>query len=128
MPYEVKWHVQDQIIFVRCYGHYTLDELMTMSNDILMRLAATDTQLHVIADVSAMEKYPTQVVGINNATYGWLNHNQMGWLIVIGVHNPMLGFLIQVVTQVIGTKVRQVKSVEDAMTVLQKVDRSLVHS
>ena len=127
MAYEVKWYVTDRILYARCYGDYTLDELASMTQCVVDDyLNAADSTVHFLVDLENMATYPVQVARIRDVTQASLQHPNMGWLLVYGVNNPMLGFIIKVTTQVMRARVRQISELDEAIIVLQIVDSTLL--
>ena len=127
MAYEVKWYVTDRIVYARCYDDYTLDELASMTRCFVDDyLNAADSTVHLLVDLNDMDTYPVQVARIRDVVQDSLLHPNMGWLLVYGVNNPMLAFIIKVATQVMRTRVRQINELDEAISVLQIVDSSLL--
>lgn len=126
MAYEVSWHLQDRVVFAKISGDFSLDDLhdssSAISNDFLEVGAEP---VHLICDVSGITRFPTQIMAIKQNTDLYLKHRKMGWLVMIGFNNPLAKFLANTISQTGRINFQQANSLEEAYTLLRRVDLTL---
>jgi hypothetical protein len=121
MPYQL-------IVYAAVSGNFTLEELEAYGRELTTNyLDPATAPIHIISDANAMEKFPTQALPAIRSSEIWLRHSNLGWVILIGKKsNPMLGFLLAVVTKVVKLKYRMVATPEDAFSTLCNLDPTLL--
>jgi hypothetical protein len=114
-------------VYAAVSGDFTTAEFEAYGQDIVEQyLDHAAHPIHIISDVSQMEKFPTQVWTAIRATEPWLRHRRLGWIILLKHRsNPMLRFLLSTVNQVVGVRFHVVETAEEAYTLLQQLDDRL---
>jgi len=80
----------------------------------------------MLVDLTNLRHYPLRVSEEVWSITQCLRHAQMGWMLVINHGaNPMAHFIATVVSKTTGVKMRFVKSREEAMEILQRMDLTL---
>src|SRR5689334_16581788 len=83
MPYEDSWYVEKRVAIQRLYGVITVEE-SEMARDGVIRLLEEGTPLvHILVDVSDVEKFPTNITAIRRMIPN-VDSPNMGWLLIYG--------------------------------------------
>ena len=127
MPYRMSWYRENQVVYAAVTGNFTVAEFEAYGEELVESyLDGAQHPVHIISDVSQMEKFPTQVWTAIRATEPWLRHRNLGWIILLkNGSNPMLRFLFSAVTQVVGIRYHIVETPEEAFMLLQQLDDTL---
>src|SRR5258705_10114284 len=99
MPYRLSWYHENHVIYAAVSGNFTVAEFEAYGEELIgSYLDSATCPLHIISDVTRMEKFPTQVWTAIRATQPWLRHRNLGWIILLkNGSNPMLRFLFSAV-------------------------------
>lgn len=125
MSVQTKWLIADRVIETTFSGDITVEDLYANDENILPMIQAGQKPIHIICDVTRVDRFPTQIVPIKKSAESYLRHNKMGWFILIGLDNKVLRFLGQVIANASGVQMRQTATLEEAFTILRKVDPTL---
>jgi hypothetical protein len=127
MAYEIKWYVEGRIIYDRLYGDLTFDDAVQTSSiltDYLGR-AAPLPLIHVIVDLSEMERMPLEVnLKRFNQAMQHMKAPNLGWTLMITSH-PIARFLASTLTQIARARFRTFTSREEALAFLSDQDETL---
>lgn len=118
------------MLYATFSGNLTLDELEAYGRDLSNQYLNLATRsIHIISDAHDLVKFPTNALSALRATESWLRHPNMGWAILINKNaNPMLDFLLAVVTKVVKLKYRKATTPEEALSLLRTLDPTLLPS
>lgn len=125
MPYEIRWHTENRVIYQRCFGVLTLDE-MRENNEITMQYINSGTPLvHNIVDMREVESFPMNLKQMGDV----FKRDQetlirLGWTVVIGL-TPIMRFFATVLIQIWGARYRFVTTLEEAEDFLLDRDVTL---
>ncbi len=127
MSAEVKWYVEDRVLYLRIYGIVTLEDIQNLNVTATSLVAASKSIVHVMVDLSEIERFPTSLATIKEFVKPTSNQQALGWVILFGTTNPLLRFLASVVTQLAGENVRMrmLDQLSDALEFLCKQDETL---
>lgn len=127
MPYQLSWYQENHIVYAAVSGNFSLAELEAYGQELTTHyLNPATNPIHIISDARAMGAFPTHALSAMRTTEGWLRHPNLGWAILIGQKpNPMLNFLLAVVTKVVKLKYKLAATPEEAFTMLQTMDSTL---
>jgi hypothetical protein len=126
MAYSMTWLIQDRVAQLTLSGGVTLEDIIAYSAQIHDEYLGNRTKpIHFIFDVAAMSGFPTQVIAIKRASESYMHHQAMGWVVFVGIQNPLMGFLANTVAQTQKIKSQQAKTVEEAMGRLKRLDPSI---
>ncbi|MCA0457633.1 MAG: hypothetical protein LCI00_26945 [Chloroflexi bacterium] len=124
MDYTMEWHIPKRVILIRVSGDVSLEELERFNNDILKHLNEGIAPVHLISIGENIRRVPTNLMKIRQTTT-YLQHPNMGWTVIVQEKpNPLSGFMVSVATQASGMKLRQVKSLADALETLTRIDQT----
>ena len=127
MPYHLSWYHENHVIYAAVSGNFTVPEFEAYGVELIERyLDSAPHAIHIISDVSRMERFPTQMWTAIRATEPWLRHPNLGRIMLLSSGgNPMLRFLLAAVNQVVGIRYHVVESTEEAYMLLQQLDEKL---
>jgi hypothetical protein len=93
MPYQLSWYVPKRVICYRLYGVLTLDDVSRSSLDYLEMLDSSDAEVHTLADLTQLERFPPNLAEIGRTLQQKLAEIR-GWVLVVQKANPMLQYAI----------------------------------
>jgi len=124
MAYEIDWVVQNRIVSGRFVDVVSVSEARESSNVITEYVVSGDAPVHLIADLRDMIHSPTSIQVNRQIASPYLNHPNMGWVIIIG-GNAFQQFMISVLKRLTSIKVKQTGSYEEALDMLKEIDPSI---
>lgn len=123
MPYKLEWHCNNHIVHFDMIGKIDADEMEEACNRIRDEYLETGTApIHLIVDGRSVEQYPNDIRLIHRATSLYANHENIGWVVIIGAQNRTSVFFANVVLQSLKRNFRMVGSLEEALAVIERVD------
>ncbi len=126
MSYTSEWQIPDRVILFQLGDTYTLEDAGRLNSHMLNLLNQSTQLLHMLVDLVELRHYPLRLTEEVWAITLCLRHPQMGWLMVVNNGtNPMALFIASVVSKTTGVKMRFVKSQEEAMEILRRMDLTL---
>lgn len=126
MSYTSEWQIANRVILFQLGAAYTLQDAECLNSRMLTLLNQSTQPLHMLIDLLETQHYPLNISEEVWAITLCLRHPQLGWLLVINNGtNPMASFIASVVNKTTGVKMRFVKSKEEAMEILHRMDLTL---
>jgi len=126
MSYSFNWEVPDRVGYFSFGETYSMEDAAHLNSQILEMLDHSTQSLHIMIDIANLKHYP---IRMNEETWSmttWLRHQRLGWLIIINQGtNPMANFMVSTVGKTIGVKTRFVKTPEEAIETLHRMDLTL---
>lgn len=123
MANEVSWYQPDRVINFQVKGNLTIAELIAAIKFIEDGVRNAPGVVHLVVDARETKSIPSNVLEIKkNVTY--LNREKMGWIILVGM-NPLVNAFVKVLTQLLGTKYRNFRSLKPALEFLVAEDETL---
>jgi hypothetical protein len=123
MPYETFWYVENRVLYERLYGVLTIEELHALSKEALQYFETGTERVHVLLDISHLEKYPTNLSQLRSVMVED-KHPRLGWWVLIAT-NTFIRFIVSALSQVRSIHFRAVSSLDDAIKTLGEIDDSL---
>ena len=123
MSVGVTWLVEGHLLLLNSWGKVNVNELDTMDIHIGEMLENSQVPLvHGIHDHSNAEQIPSakDLMKVKSGT-----HPRVGWLIIVGLDDKLMKFFVSATGQVLGLRLRFMKTLEEALTFLQDVDSTL---
>lgn len=121
MPYSVDWFRPNHVIQLELIGNVSLEEAKHINTELLALLGQAETTVHMVADATTLENFPKNILQIKN-TQAYLQHPKLGWIFFISQPNPLIRFFATTIAQVIGTRLRIVETIDEAVTIIDKID------
>jgi hypothetical protein len=127
MPFRTEWYAEKRIMRQTYYGTLTLQEFQDSHYDYLAYVQAGTPLIHCLADLTDLREYPTnisQIIGVMNH----VDNSSMGWIVIYGATNPILGFICNTILQVVlkAIRIKFVNSKVEALAFLQDRDETLI--
>ncbi len=126
MPYTIEWLVPQRVISITFDKILTTTELVNYDEDICQRLdTGAPQQVHLITDIEHLTQFPT----LKQAQQlKFVKHPNLGWSINVGNKNMLLRAIILLVTTLFGNRLHWCNTHEEAITFLQKMDKTISFS
>lgn len=127
MPFRMSWYHENKVVYAAVSGNFTVAEFEDYGEELIERfLDPASRPIHIISDVSEMQKFPTQVWTAIRATEPWLRHPNLGHIILLTPgSNAMLRFLLSAVNQVVSIRYHVCETPEEGFVLLQQMDENL---
>ena len=125
MPYKTFWYEENKVIFTEVIGNFTFEELQNCNQEFLDNYFESNENngqpIHLIVDLRSMTDFPKKLGSVRDASRKTANFSQLGWLILIGVDNPLLKFLSTTILQLVRINCKIVQTLEEAEITLERV-------
>lgn len=125
MAYELSWIEPGRILGFKISDHHSDADIAESITEILAYLEQGVKPVHFLVDLRTIKSFPPNVVSVYHGVSPVLQHDKVGWYVVIGNNNTLVNFFVSTVTQIARSNARLVSSHEEAMAVLQRIDPSL---
>lgn len=126
MPYEVSWFVERRVVSAVLTGDLSLREAEAASlrtSELILK--GLPPLVHLIADTSQLEKFPTNLSLINGEASHHLRNPLLGWTIVIS-SSTATRFVSSIMTQVARVRFRMFATWDQSIDFLVQQDPTLV--
>lgn len=124
MSYDISWYLDKRIILVTYHETLTIDELPAHFETLNQYRDDGEAPVHILTDMRRLEKFPMSLTAIRQAVPAL---NGFGVDVLIGMRQPVIHFMISVVTQFSKLELRQANSIEDALVIIARLDPTLTH-
>lgn len=126
MPFQFDWLYEDKIAHITATGNITLDDVIPFTETMLQFLeSSSQAKVHFIDDMSQVESANFSLPRAGRLGKAVLDHEKFGWLVVYGMQNSIASIFVGMVSQLFRQHVRSVKTFEDTLKILKRVDLSL---
>jgi len=122
MPAKTEWFAENQIILTTFTGDLTLDEVTLANEEHYKLIANANKTIYVVFNVSQLVQFPTDVRTLKKSSDAYLSLDNMGWIMVVGIKNPILRFLSTILSQLANVNMKQVATIDDAIQQLNYID------
>lgn len=121
------WLEENKIAYIEYIGDFDDEGVIELNRFVAENyLDKGDPPVHNIIDASQLGSFPKNLSALREGSSYSVKHPNAGWMILVGFgSNPLLKFLSSAVSQVLGVKFKQVDTLEDAKSILRRVDNSL---
>jgi hypothetical protein len=124
MPYDMSWYLEKRIVFINFHETMQLDEMPSMFEALEDFRQAGEDPVHIIADVSRMERFPMAISEVGQLAPLM---DTFGVCVIYGVSQPLLQFVLKVVAKVIKLELRVAETLELALISIGRLDPTLSH-
>lgn len=127
MPYSIEWYIDRRVTHQKLYDHITLDDVRGLNADSIAFQNAGTPLVHMIIDISKVEKFPTNLASIREMMKKQGDAETVGWVLLVGAHNPVVRFIASIITQLSGENIhfRLIDSLNEAIDFLHEHDATL---
>ncbi|MBA3871478.1 MAG: hypothetical protein H0X30_20225 [Anaerolineae bacterium] len=123
MPAQLSWYLENRVLLMINYGEVADQDLFDLDQTIIDYLDnCTVPLVHTIIDHRKGMNSPS-VKGLTKLR--WPKHPKVGWMIMIGMKNPLQRFVVAVSTSFFKTRMRMFNSMDEALNFLNDVDSTL---
>jgi hypothetical protein len=127
MPYQISWMIDKRLVYQRCYGELTMDELRENNQEFVRDYLRQGTPLvHTIVDLTGVTNFPKNLTQYGQAFKRDAEDvARLGWTVVVGA-NPIFRFFGTVVTNLWRqARFRMFDTLQEAYTFLGQQDNTL---
>lgn len=119
MAYRLKWQVEKQIVLLSIQKESSLEDFGAIAEEITSQyLDSCDAPVHVLMDMSRLEKFPHELVKIRALTEDFFRHPYLGSVIVVGRVNPLAGCIIDTLARTFRVDCAAAPTMMDALYVV----------
>ena len=123
MPFEISWYREDSIILVKINKE---ERTSTLSDDAAriraLVEASTQSTVHIMMDLTDAQGGSPNVKGNARELASAFKHPRVGWAVTYGNNSPLIKFLTQMITQILGVRSHIVNTETEAITFLEAYD------
>jgi hypothetical protein len=123
MPFDAYWIHESRVTAGRFWGEITMEELVEANKVAIERIRAGTPPVHVVVDTLAIEKMPVNLKAITGLI-AYTKEPNLGYIIYVA-HNPLVSFFNAAITRMAGAKSETVRTMEEALAMLPRLDQSL---
>lgn len=125
MPYDVSWYIERRVVKTVLSGDLSLrdaESASLLTSEFLVK--GLPPHVHLIADTTNLEKFPTNLSLINGEASHHLRNPLLGWTIVIS-SSTATRFVSSIMTQVARVRFRMFATWEQSISFLVQQDSTL---
>ncbi len=116
MAYRLKWQVEKQIVLLSIQKESSLEDFGAFAQEITSQyLDSCDAPVHVLMDMTRLEKFPHELVKIRAVTGDFFRHPALGSVVVVGRVNPLAGCIIDTLARTFRVDCAAVPSMREAL-------------
>jgi hypothetical protein len=121
MPYSVALNSQHQYVESRYSGDVTLEDIQATNLQIVQCFDESQAEkLRVLTDVADVKSQPMQIAQIWNSTRHVAYHPKFDTWVIVGIHNPVLKFVIDMVIRLAKIPYQKFNNREEALAFLMQ--------
>ncbi len=122
MPYDISWYLEKRIIFVEFEGDMDIEALPSMYEDLERFRDEGHDPVHIVGDVTHLGKFPFSIPAIREVAPVM---EDFGVCAIYGVQQPLLQFVLKVMSQLSKLEIRIVENQESALASISRLDPTL---
>lgn len=126
MPYELSWLLDKRIIHLRAFDILTAQEYQSAADELLLMFSDGIAPVHVIVDHLDVQEIKLSPTILKELIFP-NQHEASGWTILVSP-SKLATFSISMITQLNKVAIRTCDSLEEAMSILQRVDQSILET
>lgn len=116
MPFDERWFIQDDVIYVRVYGDFTLEQTEEMVGALLHKTETSPAALvHVLLNIHDLTSFPRNLSALHKITRPHLTHPRYGWALAYGQRTPLIHFVGNTLMQMTRTRFRMFNNEAEAL-------------
>lgn len=125
MAYELSWVVHSRVLLLELKGLVETDEMMRLVADTHALVEVGQAPIHVLIDATELVSRPVNFPELNQLSRT-MSHDGIEWVILVKPAK-MVWFASTVLSKVMQKKMKSADSIEEALTILQKVDFTIAN-
>jgi hypothetical protein len=100
MAYRLTWHTEKQIVLLTLHRDCSLEDIQALSRELTAKyLNGSSRPVHVVVDMSRLERFPVQLVQIRAAVHDIFRHPMLGKMVIVGWATPLAGCIVDTVAR-----------------------------
>jgi hypothetical protein len=121
----ISWIVKRRVILCPLDGDMTIERAKHINDELVAMIDQGKPPVHIVFDLGSIGHVPNNLFKLREATHV-ISHPGLGWVMVAGIHNPLVNFLGSMVAQ-LGrlSRYRVMPGVEEALAHLGEIDETL---
>ncbi|MCU0498733.1 MAG: hypothetical protein MUF87_15385, partial [Anaerolineae bacterium] len=123
MPIKATWLAQDRVWYARAYGTLTSNDVKEANIEAAGMIRIGTPPVHFIIDTTGIQNFPINLKDSSDTSM-FLREDNLGFTMYVTT-NMMIRFITQTITQVAKMDFRVVKTLEEALQLLQILDQTL---
>ncbi|PJF39728.1 MAG: hypothetical protein CUN54_07910 [Phototrophicales bacterium] len=123
MTLHISWHTPNRIVLERFSGDVTYDDIRQADRGGRELIGAGDAPVHILVDLRDVARFPTNILKISQQVEH-RNHPDLGWAVIISNHG-MIQFIVRLVTEFAGNRIRMFTTMDEALDFLLAMDDGL---
>ncbi|MGB1285530.1 MAG: hypothetical protein ACPG7F_03265 [Aggregatilineales bacterium] len=125
MPYENSWLLKNRIARMRLYSEITPDEIVIGCTRLRYDfLDKSINPVHLLIIAENLKSAPHDFSALQNAFQVLFRQKNAGWMIVIGLHHPLMRFIAMTISRS-QDRFKGVATLDAALVHLYQVDPEL---
>jgi hypothetical protein len=135
MPFETKWYIKNQIVFVRAWGNLSIEDTQDFNHCLdqyiqegvqeYVEMGISDGEVHFLQDGREIGSVPTSMTQLQK-TLKVASNIGCGWIISISRPRSKVAFMINnLVMSVMQMQFKRVNTVEEAIAFLKDADPNI---
>jgi hypothetical protein len=124
MPVENSWYIEGRVTITRLIGNVTLEELEAGSREGTALNESGVAPIYGLVDMTQLEHFPLQVADFRKIIQQGKS-DKLEWIVVYGIPNGIANFLATLFSQLIRTNFKVVKTEEEALEVIRRLEGGL---
>lgn len=122
MPYTLELR-DETVIWLNMYGELTVEEIAALNQEVVDEyLGSGDQKYYIVYDLTQLERFPTNVRKVSDATI--INQSEnVSYEIICGIKNPLIDFLARIISNTFG-RTSRLKRFSTENEVSQFIERS----
>lgn len=107
MPYQLHFIADNQVAFVKVIGTYSLEDVRTLSAEIVAFMDTSGLDCYILADIRQMRTMPTNIVQMREAGRQMLTHPRFKMLLSFGSQDILVvNFMVRTLGTLFGINVQ----------------------
>lgn len=120
MAYQLTWQIADRAILITAHDEFSLSDFGALTNELVTGyLKVENAPVHLLLDLSIMEKFPHQLGKIRTVTRDLFQHPALGKIVLVGRVNPLAGCIIDTLARTFRVECLSAASAEDAIRLIE---------
>ncbi|MBI1258327.1 MAG: hypothetical protein GC204_12715 [Chloroflexi bacterium] len=125
MEHQISWIIPQRVILIQLSG--VVEEAGFREHDlkVLQMLEAGDPNAALIHEILLLDKLENSASIRMMMSLSYPKHPRTGWMIAVGVKNPITKMVGNIATQILKVRTREMPTVEEALAFLFDIDSTL---
>lgn len=123
MAYKINWVIPLRILLIELENEVPMDEMVRLVEDTHAHVNVGNAPVHIMIDASKLLNRPVDFQEITRISKSMSNPST-GWWILVNA-GKMMWFTTQILSKLLQVKLKSAASVDEALTILRRVDLTL---